>query len=126
MPGAGPAPTEPSQEERRRSPRAALMVQVEYTKGGDYVLGRSQDVSEGGLSVLTSETLEPRTEVVIRFNLPPYPPGILIEAQGEIVRVRPGEGLGIQFLQLSDRQRQAIARYVQLLGTDSVRPPLEG
>ena len=77
------------------------------------MLGRSQDLSEGGLSVLTAETFEPQTEVVVRFNLPPYPPGIPIESSGVVVHARPGEQMGVQFLQLSERQREALARYVQ-------------
>ena len=104
---------ESSNEERRGNPRAALIVQVECKRGSEYILGRSHDVSEGGLSVLTPETFEPGTEVVVRFNLPPYPPGIPLESRGMIVRVRPGEQMGIQFLQLGDRQREAIARYVR-------------
>ena len=113
MPGAGPALTDPFQEERRRSPRAALIVRVECKRTGDYVLGRSQDVSEGGLSVLTSETFDPQAEVVVRFKLPPYSPGIPIESSGVVVHARPGEQRGVQFLQLSERQREALARYVQ-------------
>ncbi|MBI4458919.1 MAG: PilZ domain-containing protein [Acidobacteria bacterium] len=85
---------------------------MECRSSGAYTLGRSQDASEGGLSVQTRDIFEPRTEVVVRFNLPPYPPGIPIEAKGEIVHIRSGE-MGIQFLSLSDRQRQAIARYVR-------------
>lgn len=74
------ARTESSNEERRRTPRARLLVQVECSRGRDYVLGRSQEVSEGGLLVLTGNPFEPGSEVVVRFPLLPDPPGIFIES----------------------------------------------
>lgn len=113
MPAAGAAPAQSPKEEQRKSPRASLIVQVEFKTTRDYTLGHSQDISEGGLLVTTPETVEPPSEIVIRFNLPPYTPGVFIESQGVVTHVRPGEYMGIQFLQLTDRQREAIVKFVQ-------------
>ena len=109
-----PAADKPSEEERRKTQRVGLVTQVECKTTGDYNLGRSQDISEGGLLVVTRTTLDSGTEVVVRFNLPPYPRGIHMEVPGVVVWVRAGESLGIQFLQLKDQQREAIAKYIQL------------
>jgi len=106
-------PTKPAPEEQRASQRATLLVQVEFKTTRDYTLGHSQDISEGGLLVVTPETVESRSEVVIRFNLPPYTPGVFIESLGVVAHVLWGECMGIQFLQLTDAQRKAIATFVQ-------------
>lgn len=113
MPADEAAPAESPKEEQRTSPRASLIVQVEFKTARDYTLGRSQDISEGGLLVATPETVESQSEVVIRFNLPPYTPGAFIESQGVVTHVRPGEYMGIQFLQLQDWQRKAIVKFIQ-------------
>jgi len=86
---------------------------VECKTSQDYCLGRLQDISEGGVLIVTPETFRSQTGIVIRFHLPPYPPGIFIESQGVVVRVRPGEYMGIQFLLLTDEQRKAITKFVQ-------------
>lgn len=105
--------TTPAPEEQRASQRAPLLVQVEFKTSGDYILGHAQDISEGGLLVVTPETVEPRNEVVVRLNLPPYTPGVFIESRGVVARVLWGECMGIQFVQLTDAQRKAIAKFVQ-------------
>ena len=123
MPGAEPSPPLPH-EELRKSQRVGLVTQVECKATGDYALGRSQDVSEGGLLVITGKTFDCGIEVVVRFNLPPYPPGILIESRGVVVWVRAGGSMGIQLMQLKDQQLEAITKYIQLEGRITQRGPL--
>ena len=103
----------PPNEERRGSQRATLIVQVECKTGGDWGLGHTQDISDGGLLLVTPETFEPRTEITVRFNLPPDPPSFFVETPGVVARVQPGQFIGIQFLQVTERQRDAIAKYVR-------------
>jgi len=88
-------------------------MQVEFKATGDYTLGHSQDISEGGLVVVTPETVESQSEIVVRFNLPPYTPGVFVESQGVVTHVQPGKSMGIQFLQLTDAQRKAITKFVR-------------
>jgi len=71
------------------------------------------DISESGVLLVTLETFESQTEVVLRFHLPPYPAGIFIESKGVVVRVRAGDYMGIEFLLLTDAQRNAIRKFVQ-------------
>ena len=94
-------------------------MQVECKATGASSLGRSQDVSEGGLLLLAGDTFDVQAAVVVRFHLPPYPPGTFIEVQGVVVRVEPGEFMGIQFLELKDPQRKAIANFVHQADTGS-------
>ena len=114
MSGTEPANDKPSPEERRKTQRVGLITQVECKATGNYSLGRSQDISESGLLAITGNTFDSGIEVVIRFNLPPYPPGILIESRGVVVWVRAGESMGIWLIQLEDKQREAIAKYIKL------------
>ena len=103
------AKTDPA-EDRRKSQRVGLLTQVESKTATDSSLGRAPDISVGGLLVLTSNTFDAKTEVTIRLNLPP---GRSIECQGVVVRVQPGVHMGIEFLQLKDDHRKAIAEFVQ-------------
>lgn len=103
----------PRGEERRRSPRVRLMTQVETLGPGASSLGRIQDISVGGLLTVSRDTFEPNSEVTVRFNLPPVPPGLSIEAQGVVAHVLPGVKMGIQFLLLKDDDRKAIDEFVQ-------------
>lgn len=99
--------------ERRRSKRITLLTQVQTLGPELQSLGRTEDISEGGLLIQSPETFAPNTEVTFRFNLPPIPPGRPIEGQGMIVRAEPGIKMGIQFLLLTDADRKAIAEFVQ-------------
>ena len=97
----------------RKHPRVRLVTQVESKSSRAVGLGRTEDISEGGLLIRTPETFDSQSEVTVRFNLPPIPPGRPIETQGLVVHTQPGVSMGIQFLQLDDRNRNAIVGFVQ-------------
>lgn len=107
------AETPPTGAERRRSQRVGLMTQAEALGPGVGSVGRMEDISEGGLLMATPETFEPNTEITVRFNLPPIPPGRPIESQGVVAHAKAGVQMGIQFLLLKDDDRKAIAEFVQ-------------
>jgi hypothetical protein len=98
---------------RRQALRARLVTQIESRGPGGSSIGHTEDVSETGLLVLTRETFEPQTEVTIRFNLPPVPPGRPLECQGVVVRSEPGAHMAVQFTNLGDEDRKALADYVR-------------
>ena len=105
---------EPSPCERRRSRRVRLLTQVESKTACDVTsLGHSEDISKGGMLVATSETIEPKTEVIVRFHLPAPPRVTFIETLGEVVRVRPAKFMGIRFLDLKFCDRKAIDEFVK-------------
>ena len=101
-------------KERRRDPRALvdLLTQVEILGVGGSILGRAANLSQSGLLIRTENTLEPATEVDIRLNLPPVPPGRPIETKGVVVHVKPGESMGIRFVLLSDKGRKALRDFI--------------
>ncbi len=99
--------------ERRKYRRVHLITQVECLARKLSSIGRTENLSDGGLLMLSPHTLDPNTEVTLRFNLPPTPPGRPIEAQGVVVRSQPGVDMGIRFLQLKDEDRNAINEFAQ-------------
>jgi hypothetical protein len=98
----------------RRYPRIALAARVENLARGKSLTGRTLDLSLGGILVLSRETLEPNSEVRVRFDLPS---GYRLDVQGEVVHSRPGARMGIKFLALNPDDEKAIAEY-----TERVKP----
>jgi len=97
---------------RRQSLRARLVTQIESHVPAGSSIGHSENVSQTGLLVLTRDTFDPQSEVTIRFNLPPVPPGHPVECQGVVVRAEPGVNMAIEFRQLKDEDRRALTAYV--------------
>jgi c-di-GMP-binding flagellar brake protein YcgR len=94
----------------RKHPRVQLLTQVESQTSGATSIGRTENISQGGLLVYTRETFDASTSVIVRFNLSP---GRLIEAQGKVVHVQVGVQMGIQFSQVTDEDRKAITEFVR-------------
>jgi hypothetical protein len=117
-------PASESLREKRSTRRVGIITQVECKAAGNVSLGYSHDISEGGLMLATRETLNCGTQVAIRLNLPPYPPGLNIEAQGLVSWVQTGEYMGVQFLQLAGHQQKAIAEFIELSGRITKLGPL--
>ena len=100
-------------EDGRKTQRAVLLVQVEISASGEFSLGRVQNVSEGGMMVLTHNPLDPKKEVTTRLNLPAPPPEYHIECQGVVVRIQPGTNMAIEFRELKEEHRKAIAEFIK-------------
>jgi hypothetical protein len=94
----------------RKHPRVTLVTQVESRARGQTCLGRVENISVGGMLVLTRDTFEAGSEVVVRFNLPG---GGHVEATARVMHTKPGAQMGLQFLGLKEEERRAIAGYVQ-------------
>jgi c-di-GMP-binding flagellar brake protein YcgR len=111
----------PYRQERRSHQRARLLVQVDCRGQSATSLGNSTDVSEQGLLMATPETLEPGTEVLIRFALPIPPKAIVIETKGVVVRSQPQRWMAIQFSGLPEAYREAIRQYVKAETASHIR-----
>ena len=109
--GSGATPPPEKRRIPRKHPRVRLVTQVEATS-----LGRTENVSVGGVLVVTRETFEANTRVIVRFNLPP---DRSIEAPGVVMHSLPQVSMGIKFLQLKDDDRKAIEEFVRQTGEES-------
>lgn len=89
----------------RKHPRVRLVTQVEATS-----LGHTENISEGGMLMITRDTFEPDTEVMFRFNLPN---GRTIHGKGLVVHSKPKAQMGIKFMHLKEGDRRAITEFVQ-------------
>lgn len=86
------------------------MARVENLAGGHTTVGRTGDVSIGGILILSKDTLEPKSGVRVRFDLPS---GRHVDVQGEVVHSTPGVRMGIRFPHLSEDGQEAISEYVE-------------
>ena len=98
---------------RRSVPRVPLLTQVEERRENFTTLGWTRDISLGGLSISSQQTLPQGTTVVVRFGLPGRTRAI--EAAGQVAWVVPGNSMGVSFLGLLEEDRQTIADYVATL-----------
>jgi c-di-GMP-binding flagellar brake protein YcgR len=77
------------------------------------LFGRSEDISEGGLLVMTAQLCEQGERVLVRFELPGT--GQFVEEGAETRWVRSGRGLsvaGFEFVELAEASRDRIRQYV--------------
>ena len=100
--------------ERRRTPRVALDLLIQYRfESYEAFLGdRSLDISAGGIFICTEAPREEGTLVYLQFRLKEGAP--LVEGLGRVVRVNPPgvpgrvAGMGVEFVNLDDESRQTI------------------
>ena len=110
-------PPLPAKDERRRTTRAALHVEVDWASDSNFYTGFSEDISEGGLFVATYQLAEEGTTLAITLELPN---GEQIETEGVVRWLRsprdPNEatkpGMGIEFLGLTEDCKDAIREFV--------------
>jgi uncharacterized protein (TIGR02266 family) len=115
LPAPGlPAPPVP----RRRYARAPYVTPVRIMqKDGVSVDGHSEDVSEGGMLVLTRQPCNNDQSVTIRFALPGTGRIVNLKATARWVRTARGTGAaGLEFLEMPDDIRGAIRDYVGMMG----------
>ncbi len=98
------------------------MAQVESGTVAHFSIGRVQNISEGGLFVKTPDTFDPTTEITVRFNLPPILHECHVESKGVVIHAKPGVHMGIEFLQMKEEHRKAIAELVQARSEGDMEP----
>jgi serine/threonine protein kinase len=103
---------------RRRFPRAPYVTPVWISRGGGTIVeGRSEDVSETGLLVITSTACEDGESVRVRFALPGDAGVVTASAVVRWARsARDGRGaFGLEWSGLADGHRRVIADYVRAM-----------
>lgn len=108
QPNEGPA--------RRRFPRAAYLTPVRIVRAsGDTIDGRSEDISEGGMLILSPHVIEAKEDVEVRFALPISGDVIGVDAVARWVKgARDNKGaVGVEFKGLSEPARLEIGNYAK-------------
>jgi serine/threonine-protein kinase len=121
-PGSSPTSQKPTHvEQRRRGARAPYSTPVHLVVQGGVVDGRSEDISEAGLLILSMAICAMGQRVALRFALPMEGKVVSVEADVRWVRVAHGpdkqglSAMGLEFFELSEPVRASIARYVSLM-----------
>jgi uncharacterized protein (TIGR02266 family) len=109
--------------EKRLSARANVRARVDFEIESDdtFVYEYMTNLSRGGIFLSTRNPLEAGTVIKLRFALPEN--GREIEVNGRVAwvnRFRPdglnmNPGMGVEFVDLADEDRQAIVRTVKRL-----------
>jgi serine/threonine protein kinase len=125
----GPAPKPSRQtdvaEQRRRARRAPYNTPVQLVMEGAHagtIDGRTEDISEGGILVLSHAECAADQRVSVRFALPMEGKVVSVDAHVRWVRAAPGpaqargnRAVGLEFIDLHPSVRSSIAQYVALM-----------
>src|ERR1051325_3877828 len=103
--------------ERRRYERAEGIAQVEYeltnsSSGPSRVRRNMANISLGGMFITTEEPIRVGTRMVVRFELPNHHRVIAVS---RVCYARKGLGLGVEFLNLDEEDREEIEVYIATL-----------
>jgi serine/threonine-protein kinase len=115
---SGPVGEDP----RRKMPRAPYVTPVNLLLKGGAIDGRTEDISEGGLLVITRHPCEPGQRATIRFASPIEGKVVSCEVHLRWVRAaRPemaqgARAIGVEFIDPAAEVRASIARYVAAMG----------
>lgn len=108
------------QNNRRRSERVNVSLEVEMESASGKREVRISDLSEGGCFVDTISVVNMGEPVSIKARIPSSD---WIELKGEIVSVFPGIGFGVQFSHLSENKHEQLRKLIVAHGgTVSLQP----
>jgi hypothetical protein len=93
--------------DRRKTARRRLIEHVDCREVDAVCLGKSVDVSEGGLLIAAERPLCVGTTVEVRFAVPVFPQAVSVQAQGTVVRAT-HDSMAIQFTTLDAVNRETI------------------
>jgi tRNA A-37 threonylcarbamoyl transferase component Bud32 len=114
--------------QRRRLPRAPYNTPVRLLLATGGLDGRAEDISEGGVLVLTEATCSPGQRVAVRFALPMEGKVVSVEADVRWVRAASGvdarglRAIGLEFISVPEPVRASVARYVELMAKRTLDP----
>ena len=116
---AVPVPVDPTDAERRGTPRVLVDLEVDYASEDNYLFAYITDISAMGIFIRTNVPEPPGTRLNLSFT-PPGGPQLNLE--GRVMWVnpyRPGSydninpGMGVQFIELTPAQREQIVNLVR-------------
>ena len=108
--------------ERRRTERAPVVVQIEYSTVDALFSDFTRNINEGGIFVETDEVIPLDEKVDLKLRLPGS--SDLVDVRGHVVRVEPTTassmgGIAIEFEDLDANAREQINAAVRRLRNES-------
>lgn len=101
------AALQPSEQRMESRHTCCSDLQVIYEGFGRHVEVRAPDISTQGMFINTPQVFPEGTVLKIRFRLGHT--GKMIQARGEVRYCLPGVGVGVEFIDLPEEMREAIA-----------------
>jgi type IV pilus assembly protein PilZ len=107
-------------DDRRRTPRVATHIEVDYRTEGTYLFASITDISARGIFVRTDEPLPQGTRLELRFS-PPALPGVVagppLVLDGEVVWVTYDDhcGMGVRFLDVAPEDHDRLLDLVRAI-----------
>lgn len=98
--------------DRRGAVRVAKSIDFLYSADSPSIKARLEDISETGAFVDTTHPLTVGSQVDFSFRLPYPEDPSPIEGRGRVVWVQPMVGVGLEFQQLSEEDRQRLRYFV--------------
>lgn len=99
-----------SAQERRRSDRKKLIVDVSFEGGDATGIANTRDIGVGGLYIATSADLESGQEINMEMTFG----GEDFSVKGVVAYVDPGQGVGVRFKDLTIENVTALKRELEL------------
>jgi carbamate kinase len=97
---------------KREAVRVQKPIEVTYTADCPPIQGRIEDISEKGFFLDTTHPLAVGSIIQYRFLLPGPSPETPIEGEGRVVWAEPMVGVGIEFVGMSQEDRDRIRFFV--------------
>lgn len=102
------ARSQPRRHERIFLPKG---MTVAWYGGGQQQVSRVKTLGMGGLSLCGSITQPVGATLTLVFQVP----GGVIQAEGLVRNVAPGEGMGVEFVKMNDESRLLLAQLLRRL-----------
>jgi len=113
-------------DDRRREPRAAIELKVEYKRLNSFFADYTKNISKGGTFIRTKKPLDIGTDFVFKLVIPSLPEPMELHGKVQWI-VKPDDtdpdrdpGMGIGFVYRSEADRQRIVAVVERLMVDSL------
>ena len=100
-------------EEHRAKRRATVMTEVFHGGRSSFRFGKGENICEGGMRIKPSQMPRPEAVINVRFILPVHPKATAVEVQARVIWTERENSTGVQFLDLKEEYREAIAKFVE-------------
>lgn len=101
---------------RRKNPRVEAQLAIDMVSDHNFYLGLTENVSEGGVFVVTFRPFAVGDRVTVRVELPGSTDPMEVVTEVRWVRAASGDvppGVGLAFVDLDDRGRRQVESFVR-------------